>query len=101
MKEVVTIQCGHYANYVGTHFWNMQDDVVSFYAKHEGLADPTVDSNILYRSGETASVRFPKPGNAHSCLLHLPNPIALATLSTPSLSTSAGPPNIYASASAV
>lgn len=29
MKEVLTIQAGHYANWVGTHFWNMQmEDLV-------------------------------------------------------------------------
>ena len=25
MKEIITIQCGSAANYVGTHFWNLLD----------------------------------------------------------------------------
>jgi hypothetical protein len=25
MKEIITIQCGSSANYVGTHFWNLLD----------------------------------------------------------------------------
>jgi hypothetical protein len=25
MKEILTIQCGSAANYVGTHFWNLLD----------------------------------------------------------------------------
>ena len=25
--EQLTIQLGHYANYVGTHYWNFQDEV--------------------------------------------------------------------------
>ena len=23
-REIITIQCGHYANFVGTHWWNLQ-----------------------------------------------------------------------------
>ncbi|XP_004511967.1 uncharacterized protein [Cicer arietinum] len=55
MKEIVTIQVGDYANYVGSHFWNFQDELI-------GLAgDPQADSvfknqdinmDVLYRTGE-------------------------------------------------
>lgn len=24
MSEVITIQCGHYSNFIGTHLWNLQ-----------------------------------------------------------------------------
>ncbi|XP_011092123.1 protein misato homolog 1 isoform X1 [Sesamum indicum] len=56
MKEIVTIQVGSYANFVGSHFWNFQDELL-------GLADsPTGDQifrshglnmDVLYRTGET------------------------------------------------
>eukprot|EP00898_Chlorokybus_atmophyticus_P008192 jgi/Chlat1/8374/Chrsp80S00638 len=51
MREVVTLQFGTYANFVGAHFWNIQDELL-------GLADQMgveqeIDSNIVYRVGET------------------------------------------------
>ncbi|KAK6143876.1 hypothetical protein DH2020_024224 [Rehmannia glutinosa] len=56
MKEIVTIQVGSYANFVGSHFWNFQDELL-------GLADsPESDQifkshglnmDVLYRTGET------------------------------------------------
>ncbi|TKY70544.1 misato-like protein 1 [Spatholobus suberectus] len=56
MKEIVTIQVGDFANFVGAHFWNFQDELL-------GLAgDPSTDSvfknqdlnmDVLYRTGET------------------------------------------------
>ncbi|GFP99508.1 protein misato homolog 1 [Phtheirospermum japonicum] len=56
MKEIVTIQVGSYANFVGSHFWNFQDELL-------GLADsPDSDQiftsnelnmDVLYRTGET------------------------------------------------
>lgn len=56
MKEVVTIQVGNYANFVGSHFWNFQDELM-------GLADSPESSevfrshglnmDVLYRTGET------------------------------------------------
>ncbi|XP_061341724.1 uncharacterized protein LOC133288041 [Gastrolobium bilobum] len=55
MKEIVTIQVGDFANFVGSHFWNFQDELL-------GLAsDPHADSvfknqdlnmDVLYRTGE-------------------------------------------------
>lgn len=56
MKEIVTIQVGSYANFIGSHFWNFQDELL-------GLADspetnPTfknhgLNMDVLYRTGET------------------------------------------------
>ncbi|XP_072987777.1 uncharacterized protein [Typha latifolia] len=56
MREIVTIQVGDFANYIGSHFWNFQDELL-------GLADepdsdpvfrrPSLDMDILYRTGET------------------------------------------------
>ncbi|KAJ1415230.1 Tubulin/FtsZ, GTPase domain superfamily [Sesbania bispinosa] len=59
MKEIVTIQVGDFANFVGSHFWNFQDELL-------GLAgDPHADSvfknqdlnmDVLYRTGETQGI---------------------------------------------
>ncbi|KHN36205.1 Protein misato like 1 [Glycine soja] len=56
MKEIVTVQVGDFANFVGSHFWNFQDELL-------GLAgNPSADSvfknqdlnmDVLYRTGET------------------------------------------------
>ncbi|CAJ2646237.1 unnamed protein product [Trifolium pratense] len=56
MKEIVTIQVGDYANYVGSHFWNFQDELIglaedsqadSVYKNHD------LNMDVLYRTGET------------------------------------------------
>ncbi|KAI9355982.1 tubulin domain-containing protein [Zopfochytrium polystomum] len=41
MKEIVTIQIGHTACFVGTHFWNAQD-----------AASERTDSSVLFREGQ-------------------------------------------------
>ncbi|KAL5206520.1 hypothetical protein ABZP36_034729 [Zizania latifolia] len=56
MREVVTVQVGGFANYVGSHFWNFQDELLGL-ADDPG-ADPVfktaaLDMDVLYRSGET------------------------------------------------
>ncbi|GLT66210.1 hypothetical protein SLA2020_385900 [Shorea laevis] len=56
MREIVTIQVGGFANFIGSHFWNFQDEMLGL------AADPTADSmfktqnlnmDVLYRTGET------------------------------------------------
>jgi len=52
--SVITVQCGNYANYVGAHFWNIQEsefeygDSVSTNQKYN-----TTNHDILYREGVT------------------------------------------------
>ncbi|XP_027114786.1 uncharacterized protein [Coffea arabica] len=56
MREIVTIQVGGYANFIGSHFWNFQDELL-------GLADTSetnpafknhgLNMDVLYRTGET------------------------------------------------
>lgn len=56
MREIVTVQVGGFANFVGSHFWNFQDELL-------GLADDPhsdsvfknhcLSSDVLYRTGET------------------------------------------------
>lgn len=66
MREVVTVQVGGFANFVGAHFWNFQDELLGL-ADDPG-ADPTfkaaaLDMDVLYRAGEThqgVSTYFPR-----------------------------------------
>ncbi|KAK6346377.1 mtDNA inheritance, partitioning of the mitochondrial organelle [Orbilia blumenaviensis] len=47
MHEIITIQLGHYANFVGTHFWNLQESYFTYDEK-----DPSpVDHDIHFRVG--------------------------------------------------
>ncbi|KAJ8732915.1 hypothetical protein PYW07_015514 [Mythimna separata] len=50
-REILTLQFGHYANYVGAHFWNLQE--LSF--DYTGIVKTEVNHDILYREGQTAN----------------------------------------------
>lgn len=49
-REILTLQFGHYSNYVGAHFWNLQE--LSF--DYTGTVKTEVNHDILYREGQTA-----------------------------------------------
>ncbi|KAJ1981418.1 mtDNA inheritance, partitioning of the mitochondrial organelle [Dimargaris xerosporica] len=55
MREIVTLQLGEYANFVGTHFWNIQQA----YPEANGAPGPApanrdaIDHHCLYRLGTT------------------------------------------------
>ncbi|KAL5557091.1 hypothetical protein UlMin_039327 [Ulmus minor] len=56
MREIVTLQLGGFANFVGSHFWNFQDELLGLAADPD--SDPVfknqhIDMDVLYRSGET------------------------------------------------
>ncbi|XP_068188527.1 protein misato homolog 1 [Antennarius striatus] len=49
-REVVTLQLGHYSNFVGTHWWNLQDASLSY----DTEAPPgDIQSDVVFRQGET------------------------------------------------
>lgn len=48
MKEVITLQFGHFSNFVGSHFWNIQDELYNLFGEKS-----EIDSNCLYRFGKT------------------------------------------------
>ncbi|XP_055632490.1 protein misato [Toxorhynchites rutilus septentrionalis] len=49
-REVLTLQLGNYANYVGTHWWNAQE--ASF--NYDPCAEPSeIEHEVLYREGQT------------------------------------------------
>uniref|UniRef100_A0A7S3QR85 Misato Segment II tubulin-like domain-containing protein n=1 Tax=Dunaliella tertiolecta TaxID=3047 RepID=A0A7S3QR85_DUNTE len=51
--ELITLQLGNYANYVGTHFWNLQDEVVGYSGRDEWWRyTAAVDNDVLYAAGE-------------------------------------------------
>lgn len=49
-REIVTLQFGHYSNYVGAHFWNIQE--LSF--DYTGTVKTECNHDILYREGQSA-----------------------------------------------
>lgn len=56
MKEIISIQVGGYANFVGSHFWNLQDELLGLQNNEETnscFSNCGVDFDVLYRVGET------------------------------------------------
>ncbi|XP_020528148.1 protein misato homolog 1 isoform X2 [Amborella trichopoda] len=56
MREIVTIQVGGISNYIGSHFWNFQDELLGLAEENNG--DPVykntdMDMDVFYRAGET------------------------------------------------
>lgn len=47
-REILTLQFGHYSNYVGAHFWNLQE--LSF--DYTGTVKCETNPDIIYREGE-------------------------------------------------
>ncbi|OWR48693.1 hypothetical protein KGM_203266 [Danaus plexippus plexippus] len=50
-REILTLQFGHYTNYVGSHFWNVQE--LSF--DYTGTVKTECNHDILYREGQSSS----------------------------------------------
>ncbi|XP_047117531.1 protein misato [Schistocerca piceifrons] len=48
-KEILTIQLGHYANFVGSHWWNIQE--MGF--DYTGASVSDINHDVLYREGKT------------------------------------------------
>ncbi|XP_077215367.1 plasma membrane, autoregulation-binding site, misato segment II, myosin-like, tubulin/FtsZ protein [Tasmannia lanceolata] len=56
MKEIVTIQIGGFSNYICSHFWNFQDELLGLATEPHGdpiYRNPSLDMDVLYRAGET------------------------------------------------
>ncbi|OMO56721.1 hypothetical protein CCACVL1_26319 [Corchorus capsularis] len=54
MREIVTIQVGGFANFIGSHFWNFQDEMLGL----DSYGDPlfkteSLNMDVLYRTGES------------------------------------------------
>lgn len=56
MRELVTIQVGDFANYIGSHFWNFQDELLGLAEDQHGdsiYKSSALNMDVLYRTGET------------------------------------------------
>ncbi|XP_019721597.1 protein misato homolog 1 isoform X2 [Hippocampus comes] len=49
-REVITLQLGHYSNFVGTHWWNLQDASLSYDPE---MPPGEIQSDVLFREGQT------------------------------------------------
>lgn len=47
-RELINLQFGHYSNFVGAHFWNIQE--LSF--DYTGKKPTDINHDVLYREGE-------------------------------------------------
>lgn len=53
-KEIITLQFGHYANFVGAHWWNTQEAGFQ-YTSQENIPSE-INHDVLYREGLTVKV---------------------------------------------
>ncbi|XP_061364322.1 uncharacterized protein LOC133307773 isoform X3 [Gastrolobium bilobum] len=54
MKEIVTNQVGDFANFVGSHFWNFQDELLGLASDPHSdsvFKNPDLNMDVLYRTG--------------------------------------------------
>lgn len=49
-REIITVQLGNYANYVGTHWWNIQE--ATFNYNPNTLEKSEINHDVLFREGE-------------------------------------------------
>lgn len=49
-NEIVTLQFGNYSNYLGAHFWNIQENQF-VYSTDNNIEIPDVNHDILFREG--------------------------------------------------
>ncbi|GAA6233229.1 protein misato homolog 1 isoform X2 [Lates japonicus] len=49
-REVITLQLGHYSNFVGTHWWNLQDASLSYDPE---TPQGEIQSDVMFREGQT------------------------------------------------
>lgn len=53
-KEIITLQFGHYSNFVGTHWWNIQESGFNYNA--DTNVESEINHDVLYREGRTLKV---------------------------------------------
>ncbi|KAG0021799.1 mtDNA inheritance, partitioning of the mitochondrial organelle [Entomortierella chlamydospora] len=58
MHEIVTLQFGHFANFVGAHYWNTQDAHFNYEqpADDEEITPELINHDCLYRIGMTSKL---------------------------------------------
>jgi len=55
VREVLTLQVGHYSNCVATHWWNLQDSSFCYDPKEAQKTPKEIESDFLFREGRTLS----------------------------------------------
>ncbi|RCH82943.1 Protein dml1 [Rhizopus azygosporus] len=54
MREIITLQLGSLSNYVGTHFWNAQEEYFDYTGNNTEKTNE-INHDVLYRAGESAN----------------------------------------------
>lgn len=54
MQQILTLQFGHFANFVGTHFWNIQEE----YILQNDISMSELYTDCLFREGKTMDVCY-------------------------------------------
>ncbi|GFN80506.1 misato-like protein 1 [Plakobranchus ocellatus] len=54
-REVVTLQIGSYSNFVGTHWWNLQESSFVYDPQQLATFPKEVNHDILFREGKTVT----------------------------------------------
>ncbi|RUS91570.1 hypothetical protein EGW08_000685 [Elysia chlorotica] len=54
-KEVITLQVGSYSNFVGTHWWNLQESSFVYDPQHLAAFPKEVNHDVLFREGKTVT----------------------------------------------
>ncbi|KAK4884183.1 hypothetical protein RN001_000454 [Aquatica leii] len=50
-REIVSLQFGHYSNFIGTHWWNIQETGFGY----NGTESSEIDHDVLFREGLTVN----------------------------------------------
>lgn len=50
-REVISLQFGHYSNFVGTHFWNIQESLFNYDPNEPSQTE--INNDCLFRVGKT------------------------------------------------
>ena len=48
-RAVITLQLGNYSNYIGAHFWNIQE--AGFVYSNDNSITPSINNSVLFREG--------------------------------------------------
>lgn len=57
MREILYLQAGNYSNYIGTHFWNVQDE----YGNTDVDEEDHIDNAISFTERHSPIVRADQP----------------------------------------
>ena len=50
-RAVITLQIGNYSNYIGAHFWNIQEAGFVFPTSSNVTRVPDINNSVLFREG--------------------------------------------------